>query len=412
MLMKPLTLYELNHLVRKTINNGFYETVWLQSELIDVRQNSNGHCYLEFIQKSNDSGTIIAKAKGQVWSNNWKIIQQYFEKETGMTLSAGMQVMVEVEVTFSEIYGYSLSVVDINPTFTLGDIARRRREIIMKLKEEGVADMNKELPLPTLLQNIAVISTETAAGWGDFRNQLSSNKYGLKFNVQLFPAIMQGENVEPSIIQALNTIATDISKWDAVVIIRGGGATSDLYGFDSLLLAENIAQFPLPIITGIGHERDDTIIDLISHTRVKTPTAAAEFIIHHQLENQNDVKLLEERLMNAVYININKEKIRIDRYINKIPTLFNSYKTKEENKLNLLQIRYKTGLQNIIVNHKHKIALLETKLQSNDPIHVMKLGYSIIRHNGKAINDVSQLEENDIVDIHMAKGTTKAKVIK
>ena len=192
MLMKPLTLYELNHLVRKTINNGFYETVWLQSELIDVRQNSNGHCYLEFIQKSNDSGTIIAKAKGQVWANNWKIIQQYFEKETGMTLSAGMQVMVEVEVTFSEIYGYSLSVVDINPTCTLGDIARRRREIIMKLKEEGVADMNKELPLPTLLQNIAVISTETAAGWGDFRNQLSSNKYGLKFNVQLFPAIMQG----------------------------------------------------------------------------------------------------------------------------------------------------------------------------------------------------------------------------
>lgn len=410
--MNPLTLYELNHIVRETINSQFHETLWLQSEIMDVRTNNNGHCYLEFVQKDNESRTIIAKTKGQIWAKNWIIIKQHFEHETGMTLSAGMQVLVEVEVIFSEIYGYSLSVVDINPTFTLGDIARRRMEILRILKEEGVADMNKELPLPSLLQDIAVISAETAAGWGDFKNQILNNEYNLKFNIQLFPAVMQGHNVESSIINALNIIANTLDKWDAVVIIRGGGATSDLYGFDTLALAENIAQFPIPIITGIGHERDDTIIDMISHTRVKTPTAAAEFIIRHQLDNLNKVKRIEERLINSVNKCINFEKIRLEKYINTIPNLINTYKTKEEHSLFLLQMRYNVGIQNFINNKKHKLSLIETKLQSNDPIHIMNLGYSIIRYKGHAISDISNLKKEDIIDITMANGTTKAKIIK
>ena len=273
-----LSLYELNLRVRSVLEDTLCEPVWIQAELSSV-STRGPHCYVEFVQKAEGGNTFIAKAKGQIWANKWVLIRPYFEQTTGQPLSAGMQVMVQVEVTFHEVYGYSLNVLDINPTYTLGDIARRRQEILRQLEEEGVINLNKELELPVPVQRIAVISSESAAGWGDFQNQLLQNEYGLAFTVQLFPAVMQGERVEPTIIEALNQIAAEMDRWDVVVIIRGGGATSDLTGFDTLALAENVAQFPLPVITGIGHERDDTVLDIVSHTRVKTPTAAAEFLI-------------------------------------------------------------------------------------------------------------------------------------
>ena len=240
---------------------------------------------------------MVAKARAQVWANRWAFLKPMFEQTTGQTLSTGMQVLVQVEVTFHELYGYSLNITDIDPTYTLGDLARRRQEILRQLEEEGISTMNKELPLPRLLQRIAVISSATAAGYEDFHNQLIHNKRRLSFKTKLFQATMQGNDVADSIISALNRIAKEIDEWDAVVIIRGGGATSDLQGFDSLELAENVAQFPLPVITGIGHERDDTIIDLIAHTRVKTPTAAAELLIHHQEEELDMLEDFAARLM-------------------------------------------------------------------------------------------------------------------
>ena len=280
--MEHLTLYELNHFVRQVLEVNLDEPYWLQAELSEVKEN-RGHCFVEFVQKAEKNNSIIAKARGQIWASSWPIIRQHFENTTGQRLSAGMEVLVKVEVTFHEAYGYSLNIIDIDPRFTLGDIAKRRQEIIRQLQEEGVFTMNKEIELPPLLQRIAVISAATAAGYQDFSNQLQNNPHGLAFRTQLFPAVMQGAQVEQSVIQALNNIANEMEQWDAVVIIRGGGAAADLSGFDTLLLAENVAQFPLPIITGIGHEKDDTVIDLVSHTRVKTPTAAAEFIIQHQV---------------------------------------------------------------------------------------------------------------------------------
>ena len=278
-----LTLYELNCLVREVIECEMPNEYWVEAELSECRE-SRGHCYMELIQKDEQNATPVAKASAKCWASKWMIVRPYFERTTGQQLHAGMKVLLKVYPQFHEAYGFSWIVTDIDPTYTLGDMARKRQEIIRQLKDQGIFDLQKELHLPLFCQRIAVISSQTAAGYGDFCNQLSDNPYGFKFQTRLFPAIMQGEGVEQSIIAALERIFSEYSDFsdhsentvppfDCVVIIRGGGATSDMSGFDTLALAENVANFPLPIITGIGHDRDESILDMVSHTRVKTPTS-------------------------------------------------------------------------------------------------------------------------------------------
>ena len=281
---RPLSLYELNTLVRKSIRTCLPDSYWLQAELSEVRTNASGHCYVEFVQKDTKNDALIAKARGVIWSNTFTLLKSYFERETGQSFSSGMKVLVKVNADFHELYGYSLTVTDIDPSFTIGDMVRRRREILQRLEREGVLTLNKELVLSEFAQRIAVISSGTAAGYGDFCSQLLHNPFGFVFYPRLFPAVMQGERVEASVIKALEAIDATRENWDVVVIIRGGGAVSDLAGFDTYNLAEHCAQFPLPVITGIGHERDDTVLDMISYKRVKTPTAAAEFLIGHLRE--------------------------------------------------------------------------------------------------------------------------------
>ena len=256
----PLSLYELNALVKRSITSCMPDTYWLQAELSDVRSNYSGHCYLEFVQKEPRGNNLIAKARGTIWNNVYRLLKPYFEEETGQAFVAGIKVLVEVSVEFHELYGYSVTVLNIEPNYTLGDIARCRREIFKHLEEEGVLTLNKELELPLLTQRIAVISSATAAGYGDFCNQLEHNPYGFVFYPRLFPAVMQGDRVEETIIAALDTINARRDDWDVVVIIRGGGATSDLSGFDTYDLAANCAQFPLHVISGIGHYSDAKVI--------------------------------------------------------------------------------------------------------------------------------------------------------
>ena len=273
------TLFELNRLVRETIECEMPNEYWVEAELSECRE-LRGHCYMELIEKDEQTATPIAKASAKCWASKWILVRPYFERTTGQRLVAGMKVLLKVYPQFHEAFGFSWIVTDIDPTYTLGDMARKRQEIIRQLKEEGVFDLQKELTLPLFCQRIAVISSETAAGYGDFCNQLADNPYGFQFQTQLFPAIMQGEGVEQSIINALERIYDQ--PFDCVVIIRGGGATSDMSGFDTLALAEHVANFPLPIITGIGHDRDESILDMVSHTRVKTPTAAAALPTMHR----------------------------------------------------------------------------------------------------------------------------------
>ena len=386
-MVQGMTLYELNGLVRQTLELTLDEEYWVQAEIAELRVNR--HCYMELVQKEARGGGIVAKARAQVWANRWAFIKPMFEQVTGQTLAAGMQVMLKVEVTFHELYGYSLNVTDIDPTYTLGDLARHRQEILRQLAEEGIDTMNKELPLPRLLQRIAVISSASAAGYGDFCNQLNNNQRGLAFKTELFQAVMQGNEVENSVVDALNRIAARLDEWDVVVIIRGGGATSDLQGFDSLLLAENVAQFPLPIITGIGHERDDTVIDLIAHTRVKTPTAAAEFLIHHQEQELDMLEDLSARLTDHISQLLYDETTRLKMLAGKIPMLFSTVKAREEVRLHRLsasmanssvqhleQAKGRVELMNqqlslytstLLQGERRHIELMESKLQSAHP---------------------------------------------
>ena len=272
-------LSELNGLVRKVISEALPDKLWVIGEISEMKTNRNGHCYLVLVEKDVETDTVIAQARATIWSYTFRMLRPYFETTTGQVFIEGLKVLVNVSVEFHELYGYSLNIHDIDPTYTLGDMARRRREIIARLTEEGIVDMNKELEFPYVPQKIAVISSETAAGYQDFTDHLTKNKAGFVFYLKLFPAVMQGNQTEASIIEALDQIYLYEDFFDVVVIIRGGGSQLDLSCFDNYNLAYHITQFPLPVITGIGHEKDNTIVDLVAHTRLKTPTAVAEFLI-------------------------------------------------------------------------------------------------------------------------------------
>lgn len=426
-----LSLFELNQLVRRSVRTCLPDEYWVQVELSDVRANYSGHCYLECVQKDPKSNSLIAKARGIIWSNVFSQLKPYFEQETGQAFVSGIKVLVKVTVDFHELYGYSLTIVDIDPAYTLGDMARRRREILLRLQEEGVLSLNKELELPVLAQRIAVISSATAAGYGDFCNQLENNAFGFAFYPRLFPAIMQGERVETSVIAALDRIYAESEKWDVVVIIRGGGATSDLSGFDTYDLAASCAQFPLPIITGIGHERDDTVIDLVAHTRVKTPTAAAEFLVNHLRQTAEQLENYAYYIRQEVPARLNREKERLERCITRIPArvqmrlqredfrrerlakrmemAWQSRLAKEQYRLELSS-RLSVALQARLLKEKHRLDLLEKSVEAASPDLLLKRGYSITLKDGKAVTDASLLKPGDRVVTRVAKGQFSSEV--
>ena len=357
---------------------------------------------MELIEKDEQTATPIAKASAKCWASKWMLVRPYFERTTGQRLVAGMKVLLKVYPQFHEAFGFSWIVTDIDPTYTLGDMARKRQEIIRKLKEEGVFDLQKELTLPIFCQRIAVISSETAAGYGDFCNQLSNNPYGFQFQTQLFPAIMQGEGVEQSIINALERIYDQ--PFDCVVIIRGGGATSDMSGFDTLALAEHVANFPLPIITGIGHDRDESILDMVSHTRVKTPTAAAALLIDHLKGVLETIEGAQSMITHYVQQKLSIVNSQLSIISEAIPRLFTIVKTRQEAKIDALQQRIPMLLERRLLAENHRLQLMEEKLKALDPQLLLKRGYSITLHNGRAVKDATTLKAGDEIETRLAQG--------
>ena len=399
---RHITLFELNRLVREAIEDALPMEYWVEAELSECRE-SRGHCYMELIQKDEQTATPIAKASAKCWANKWLTIRPYFERTTGQQLHAGMKVLLQVYPQFHEAYGFSWIVTDIDPTYTLGDMTRKRQEIIQKLKAEGVFDLQKELQLPIFCQRIAVISSQTAAGYGDFCNQLADNPYGFKFETQLFPAIMQGEGVEQSIISALEQIYD--MPFDCVVIIRGGGATSDMSGFDTLALAENVANFPIPIITGIGHERDESILDMISHTRVKTPTAAAALLIDHLKGVLETIEGAQSMITHYVQQKLSIANSQLSIISEAIPRLFSIVKTRQEAKIDALYTRLPMLIERRFTSESHRLQLMDEKLKALDPTLLLARGYSITMHNGRAVKDASQLPPGAEIETRLAKGT-------
>ena len=406
-----LTLFELNSLVHEVIEDNFDEQYWVVGELSDVSTPAfGGHFYGELVQKDEESDRIVARARITCWARNYNIIRLRFQKEAGETLRKGLQVKLLVEVNFHEQYGYSLNVVDIDSTFTLGDLAKRRREILQQLEKDGILLDNQSLPLPRLLKRIAVISSATAAGYGDFCHQLEENDYGFHFDVQLFPAVMQGEQVPESIIAALEEIREE-PPFDLVVIIRGGGASSDLSDFDSYELAACIALYPLPVLTGIGHERDETVLDYVAHTKVKTPTAAAAFIIEHQAEEAALLDDLYQRITHSAKEQIQREKQRLEHQRAVLPLIFMGFYQKGENKLVLLSQRLSSSAKQSLEREKHSLQLMQQRLNSLDPRLLLKRGYTITTCGGKLVRSIEGLAEGEVLTTQTEKGEIYSKVI-
>ena len=406
---ETLSLYELGRLIRLTLSRGLPDAYWVRAELSEVREAYNGHCYIELVQKAERGNALVAKARGTIWASIYNMLRPYFENATGQHFAAGINVLMQVTVDYHEQYGLSLTVHDIDPTYTLGDMARRRREILQQLEAEGVLTLNKELHMPLLPQRIAVISAAGAAGYGDFCDQLMNNPYGFAFYPRLFPAVMQGDKVESSIIAALDTIAAERDHWDVVVIIRGGGATSDLSGFDTYPLAANCAQFPLPIITGIGHERDDTVLDTVAHTRVKTPTAAAEYLIGALADAAAHHEALVHRLTMGLTQRLRREEQRLQQLATRLPAGFAIMQAKQQHRMAQIESTLHTALQHTLIKQQHRLELLEKAVESASPSHILKRGYTITRCNGKVVTSASKVPQGAILTTEWADGTVTSE---
>src|SRR5690554_6736524 len=400
-----LSLSELNRQARNALQEALPSAYWVRAETSDVRGNQNGHCYLEFVEKDTGTRSIVAKARGIIWANVYRMLSPYFEQETGQPFVSGLSVLVRVTVDFHELYGYSLTVVDIDPSFTLGEMARNRQRVLKQLETDGVLTLNKELEMPELANRVAVISSPTAAGYEDFKDQLANNPGGIVFYSKLFPAVMQGERSEESIIAALEKIYQYKDLFDVVAIIRGGGASSELSTFDSYHLASNVAQFPLPVFSGIGHERDVTVLDVVAHTRGKTPTAVAEILIARAMKTASELLELEEKVVTqteAFLLNEQKDIMSLTvntRYLfmqalqKETADLQHTSVTmrrvlahtlqKETASLQHVSASMKRVLTHALQKENHLMNSIQQLVQAVSPENVLKRGYTLSLKGGK-----------------------------
>lgn len=428
--MEPLSLLELNGLVRDTLRLELDGYFWVAAELSEVRQTGAGHCYVEFVEKDAGSGALVAKARGTIWRQRYVAVSRRFEQATDRRLAAGLKVLAKVEVGFHELYGYALNVADIDPAYTLGDVARRRQAILQQLEADGVRDLNKELRLPRPLRRIAVVSSETAAGYGDFCHQLAQS--GFAFTTRLFGAVMQGLQVERSVIAALNAIAAESGQWDAVAIIRGGGAVSDLDGFDSYELAANVAQFPLPVLTGIGHERDETVIDSVAFLRLKTPTAVAAYLIEARQAEERLVERLAERLHTAQSLRLERERTALYRLAARLGVGISQHGNRQRQRLARLEAELKVLAQRrLMVNRqrleawpdrlqqtanrrltheRHRLELAGNTLQLAGPERILRMGFSITTAGGRVLRHAADARPGELLVTRLADGEVTSRV--
>ncbi len=443
-----ITLLELNKRLKEGIQSLFPSGIWVIAEICDMNTNQSGHCYLELIEKAEGSENILAKSRATIWSFTYRILKPYFESVTGQRFSPGIKILILVSVEFHELYGFSLNIKDIDPNYTVGDLARRKQEIINRLVDEGVFELNKELQLPDICRRIAVISSETAAGYGDFAKQLKNNNRGFKFKVKLFQAFMQGNDTERSVIQALEQIYESYTNFDVVVIIRGGGSQAELNYFNNYNIAFHITQFPLPVLSGIGHDRDQTIVDMVAHTSLKTPTAVAEFIISMMTETADYLDSLREQVIQLSAEMVENYKDNLNhlstsiRNLNKmqVSSLRNSYALlethfdqrlknllpKRKSALNHLQHQFVARLKynlmlhqvqlkrteqklpaaakSVLRNEKSKVQVADSLISAYNPANILKRGYSITYYKGKAVYSPSEVQPGETIDTRLKDG--------
>ena len=383
--MKQYSLLELCEWIQEVVENELPDRYWVRAEIASM--SVRGHCYMELVEKS-ENGILAAKMRATCWSNVYALLSAYFAQETGQSLHVGLQVLLEVSVEYHAVYGLSLNVWSIDPTYTLGDLAKQRQATIRQLTEDGVMDLQRALVVPSLPRRVAVISSADAAGYGDFCDQLKHNRFGFAFVTQLYPAVVQGDTAARSIINALGAIAAQEEEWDVVVIIRGGGASTDLSCFDDYMLASHCAQFPLPIVAGIGHTRDVSVVDMVVHTSVKTPTAAAEWLVERVAEQVERVGGLQLRLERAVQGAVSKEK----------------------NRLVVYHQRMMSAVYQALAREKGKLNLWQKTVELHSPERIYRMGYSLTTVNGKVVRGAQDVVKGDVIETHLRDGVIQSEV--
>lgn len=383
--MEVYNLRELCEWLQDIVGNEMSDRYWVRVEIASM--SVRGHCYMELVEKA-ENGILSAKVRATCWSNVYGMLSAYFAQETGQALHVGMQVLVEVSVEFHAVYGLSLNVWNIDPNYTLGGLAKQRQMTIQQLTEDGVMDLQKALELPSLVRRVAVISSPDAAGYGDFCDQLQHNRFGFAFHTQLYPAVMQGDMAARSVVQALRAIVEQVEEWDVVVIIRGGGASTDLSCFDDYNLASHCAQFPLPIVAGIGHMRDVSVVDMVVNVSVKTPTAAAEWLIERVAVQVERVERLMLRLQRTVRGAVNAEK----------------------NRLAYCQRCLVGSLYQAVASEKNRLSLWDKTIELHSPERIYKMGYSLTTVNGKVLRQQKDVEVGDVLTTHLQDGVVTSIV--
>ncbi len=451
---EKLTLTELQLMIRDSLYISLPEMYWVIAEISEIRENYSGHCYLELIEKQSDEKNIRSKAKAIIWSSRYRFLKSFFENATGETLRDGIKILVKIKVEYHEQFGLSLIISDIDPSFTVGEMAAKRQQVIKRLEDEGVISMNRELELPSVPCNIAVISSKNAAGYSDFINHLKGNSYGYVFNTALFDASMQGAETEHSVISALDSIADKCDLFDLVVIIRGGGSQTDLSWFDNYNIAYHITQFPLPVITGIGHERDMTVADLVAFRSLKTPTAVADFLIDCFVETENTLtgmsreiteiarKIIEKnrnrlelsrmrlipvsRMMLSdakenlsikiiEIINLGKEVIlkagiAPSNYYTRLVAATKTISSNRESDLDRKTRNLITFSSNALSKNNSTLSQFESSLNILNPENVLKRGYTITSMNGKLVKTAEELKQGDNIRTVFIDGIVHSNV--
>lgn len=397
-------------MIKKGLEAQFPRSYWVIAEINELKTNSSGHCYLELIQQDETSSFIQAKMAATIWSYSFRMIQPFFETTTGQQLGAGLKVLVKVAVQYHEIYGISLNITDIEPSYTVGELALQRRKTIQQLKDEGIFDMNRELELPVLPQRVAIISSQTAAGYQDFMEHLYNNAYGYAFSTTLFAAQVQGRGAEESMLDALSILFDQIDSFDVLVLIRGGGSQTDLLCFDSYRLASHLAQLPIPVLTGIGHDKDESVADLVAHTSLKTPTAVADFLVDRMVEQEQQLNDYSAQIADIAYDLVNEQYEYIDDLTSSISSCVVALFNRElQNVEYVLVNKLRNTVSAKLKAEEYRLGLLEKTLEANNPQRILSQGYAIVQHKGKRLTNPTLVGENDELKIMLAKGNLTAK---
>lgn len=405
---ESLTLVDLQRMVRSTIEGRFAEPLWVSAEISELKLNRSGHCYLNLVEKGANSGTPLAEARAVIWRSAYLRLATVFEELSGTRLAAGIRVLVRVMVTYHEVYGFMLQIIDLDPAYTLGEVERRRRETIAQLQRDGVWDMNRECDMPCPALRIAIVSSATAAGYQDFMREVGRSPY--RFCFTLFESLMQGDNAERSIINSLVAIAEREAEFDAAVIIRGGGSTSDLGIFDSYILASYVAQFPLPIISGIGHDKDVSIVDMVAHTACKTPTAVATHLVELVDGQMALIDDYAQRLRDGVARRMANERLCLERSAADLRNLATVKLTRENLRLDALDEGIVGEARSLIVREKQRLDAATDTTEARSPERLLRLGFAVLRSAERNLRSVTDISEGDTILIEMADGNATAEI--